>query len=322
MLKILTLFNIFHKDSSNDQLAKYQSQIEELTNLKQKYSSELELLRVEVVKHQNENVQLKSQNEKTQIDLSSLNEKLDSSSIDLKQTKEKLAENLKDYKNSIENVKQKFAQKISRLKKKLSNSVTVLNLIEKNIFHLDQGEQSIFSEFLNSLADKKAQTDLDESNVAYEMDEAKFTEIIQKKSFDLQKLSNYAKLEQDLNSLNDSFAIQKAELDACKHNLNLAESKLKDQKEIVNLEYQKNIDELQLKLANLDLKNKQLLNEDNRESHAVKKKLIKLEEDYEKVKKENESLIIKHQQDGESNEKNLNSIKQKAELRMASIKVR
>jgi hypothetical protein len=293
-----------------------------LTVLKQKYSSELELLRVEVVKHQNENVQLKSQNEKFQIDLSSLNEKLDSSSIDLKQTKEKLAENLKDYKSSIENVKQKFGQKISRLKKKLSNSVTVLNLIEKNIFHFDQGEQSIFIEFLNSLADKKAQTDLDESSVAYEMDEAKFTEIIQKKSLDLQKLSNYAKLEQDLNSLNDSFAIQKAELDACKHSLNIAESKLKDQKEIVNLEYQKNIDELQLKLANLDLKHKQLLNEDNRESHAVKKKLIKLEEDYEKVKKENESLIIKHQQDGESNEKNLNSMKQKAELRMASIKVR
>ena len=33
----------------------------------------------------------------------------------------------------------------------------------------------------------------------------------------------------------------------------------------------KTIDELQLKFANLDLKLKQLLNEDNREAHAIKK---------------------------------------------------
>ena len=57
-----------------------------------------------------------------------------------------------------------------------------------------------------------------------------------------------------------------------------------------------------MKLANLYLKHKQLLNEDNRESHAIKKKLLKVEEDLERLKKENENLILKQQKDGKSNE--------------------
>lgn len=292
-----------------------------MKNLKQKNSEEIESFNGELTKYQNEKAQLKDQNEKLQVDLNSMSEKLNSANIDLKQVKEKLAESLNDYKNSIENLKQKFTQKITKLKKKLSNSVLVLNLIEKNIFCSDQAESILFSEFLNSLGEKKTQTDLDESNLTYEMDEAKFAEIIRKKGSNLQKLNNFAKLEQDLHSINESFSIQKTESETYKNNLTLAETKLKEQKEIANFEYQKSIDELQLKLANLDLKNKQLLNEDNRESHVIKKKLIQLEEDYERVKKENECLIMKQQQDGESNEKNLNSIKQKAELRMASIKV-
>ena len=68
------------------------------------------------------------------------------------------------------------------------------------------------------------------------------------------------------------------------------------------------------------MKHKQLLNKDNRESHAIKKKLIQVEEDLEKLKKENENLVLKQQQDGKSNEKTISSMNQKAELRMASIK--
>ena len=295
-----------------------ESQIEELTMAQSKAISEFESLKTQLVQHQNENGQLKASNEKFKLDVASLEEKLNSSDIDLKQTKEKLAENLKDYKGSIENLKQKYAPKITKLKKKLTNCSLVLSLIEKHVFHADG---PMFADFLSSLGDKKATTDLDESTTAYELDEAKFSELIQKKGADLDKLSNYAKFEQDLKFLGENNTKLRTELDAAKHSLNMAESKLKEQKELVHQEHQKSVDELHLKLANLDLKHKQLLNEDNRESHAVKKKLIKLEEDCEKLKKENESLILKQQQDGETNEKSLSSMKQKAELRMASIKV-
>jgi hypothetical protein len=40
-----------------------------------------------------------------------------------------------------------------------------------------------------------------------------------------------------------------------------------------------------------------------------------------KAKKENEQLLAQQKLDGETNEKNLQNVKQKAELRMASIKV-
>ncbi len=49
----------------------------------------------------------------------------------------------------------------------------------------------------------------------------------------------------------------------------------KDQKDKVSFEHQREIDDLQLKLANLDLKHKQLMLEDNREAHAIKVKLLK-----------------------------------------------
>lgn len=56
-------------------------------------------------------------------------------------------------------------------------------------------------------------------------------------------------------------------------------------------------------------------------SFIVKKKLTTLEDELNKAKKENEQLSAQLKSDTEMNEKNLQSMKQKAELKMASIKV-
>ena len=77
---------------------------------------------------------------------------------------------------------------------------------------------------------------------------------------------------------------------------------------------------MHLKLANLDFKFKQLQLDDKRESHALKKKYTLVEEELLKLKKENEQLIAQRQEEEENNEKNLKSVKQKAELKMASLK--
>ena len=47
-----------------------------------------------------------------------------------------------------------------------------------------------------------------------------------------------------------------------------------------------------------------------------------MEEELLRIKKENAQLISQRQEEEENNEKNLQSMKQKAELRMASLKVR
>lgn len=86
-------------------------------------------------------------------------------------------------------------------------------------------------------------------------------------------------------------------------------------------ETQREINELLLKLANQDLKYKQNQLEENKELHSIKKKLTLVEEELTKAKKENEQLIAKQKLDEEANEKTLLNVKQKAELRMASIKV-
>ena len=47
-----------------------------------------------------------------------------------------------------------------------------------------------------------------------------------------------------------------------------------------------------------------------------------IEEELNKSRRENEQLQAQLKSDSEANEKNLQSVKQKAELRMASIKVK
>jgi len=66
--------------------------------------------------------------------------------------------------------------------------------------------------------------------------------------------------------------------------LTKSEIKFRDEKERAAAESQRSLDDLQLKLANLDLKNKQMTLEENKESYAVRRKVVALEEELSKVR--------------------------------------
>ncbi len=95
---------------------------------------------------------------------------------------------------------------------------------------------------------------------------------------------------------------------------------MKEEREKQATETERNMDDLQLKLANLDLKYKQLTLEDNKESYSAKRRITSLEEELARAVKERDDLVSSRQTDEAKTQRLLNEAKQKADLRIASIK--
>lgn len=208
------------------------------------------------------------------------------------------------------------------MKKKVNNCVTVLSMIDSSLF----GSDVTFSQFIKSLSQPEtkktaAPTESTEASPepaaneeAFEFDEKKFIDLVDKKRHEMESSKETERLREEIERV-------KQELESTQAKLVRAEAKIKEEKDKLAADQQREVDELQLKLANLDLKYKQMQLDENRELHAAKKKLSTLEDELNKSKRENEQLTAQLKSEGEANEKSLQSVKQKAELKMASIKV-
>lgn len=235
---------------------------------------------------------------------------------------DKLTESLKDYRASIEKLQLASKQRHAKMKKKVNNCVAVLSMIDSSLF----GSDVTFGQFIKSLSQpetKKAAAPTESTEAspepaateeAFEFDEKKFIDLVDKKRHEMESSKETERLREEIESV-------KQELESTQAKLIRAEAKIKEEKDKLAADQQREVDELQLKLANLDLKYKQMQLDENRELHTAKKKLSTLEDELNKSKRENEQLTAQLKSEGEANEKSLQSVKQKAELKMASIKV-
>ncbi|CAF0851109.1 unnamed protein product [Brachionus calyciflorus] len=249
-------------------------------------------------------------------------EKLKNSQIDIDSLQNKLNESLKDYRSSIEKLQLASKQRLAKMKKKLVNCTTVLTLIDKNLFTLSSEEvdKSLLNQFVSSLTETKKQENESSEDTSFEFDENKFKQMIEIKKSQLEKLENLEKSNNEIDGLKELNEKLKQDLNDLENGFKATETKMKEEKDRAANEYQREIDELQLKIASLDLKNKQLLLEENRESHAIKKKVVTLQEELTRVNQEKAQLISQLKTDVETSEKNLVNFKKQADLRMASIK--
>jgi len=276
---------------------------------------------------------LKTKHDMTLAELENESKSVKNLKIDLTSAQVKLNENLTDYKSSIEKFKQASNVRYSKLKKKLANCIVVLNLIDKNLIQLtsSNSDAAVFTVFLQSLSanDNKNKANLDDSlppedtefsESLFEEFTHKIRDFIEKNLTLVKKLDNFERLEENVKLVNESLVKSKSESDSFKSKLEQAEAAFKLEKEKLSNENQRHLDDLQLKLANLDLKYKQIQLEDNKESHTFKRKLLVVEDEISKLKNENEQLKGQQLAEQEKNEKNLANVKQKADLRVASIK--
>ena len=160
------------------------------TELTNKFAEQLDSL-----KKDNE-AQLETQKVEISKETKRVEESLKHSQIDLNSANEKIGESLKDYKNSITKLKTASNQRYVKLKKKFTNSLAALNIINSGIFDND-AEENLLKPLLASLTfnDKvKNQnegespvTGDEEPSVDYEFNENKFKEYIESKR---EKLEN------------------------------------------------------------------------------------------------------------------------------------
>lgn len=261
-----------------------------------------------------------------------LEERLKNTQIDLTASNEKLTDSLKDYKNSIAKFKSASTQRYQKLKKKFASSVSALNQINTEL--LDEGDDNLLSSllvYLNTTEKKKNDAEVSpglettaEDQSEYEFDEAKLNEFFKTKRSQLEQnpslLADRECSEKKL--LEVGIELEKAQVQAREATDKLAklELRFKDEKELMASENQRNLDDLQLKLANLDLKNKQMTLEENKESYAIRRRLAALEEELGKEQKEKEQLTNSRQADELKFQKSIAEVKQKADLRVAAIK--
>jgi hypothetical protein len=192
-----------------------------------------------------------------EIEKNKLIEKLRIAEIDVATCKEKMNESLQDYKQTIDKLKQANNQRLLKLKKKLTNCVLLLNLIDKNIIQLRQEEASnkgnnntfnLLTLFLSSLqsnnekSNNRTQTQSDASVIsndssgdgsslsstnsdeaslaAFEFDEAKFKEFIQSKREHFEKSLKLAESFDEVQQL-------RAQLESLNNELKIKEEKYK-----------------------------------------------------------------------------------------------